>query len=188
MKRILIALALISLAGPSARADVLTDFGATNFTPDPDITTFAFTQDASTLTVTGDDTLQLDGYFTTTLDFSGVTADTSLFLVASAQGLPPASLFTVTLFNSDFSETRVYQGAFNDYANAFTLVRLTFLSETSAFTDVAGFELQGDGVGEPVTFTFASLSGASAIPEPAAFAALVGAGMLGFTALRRRRP
>lgn len=186
MKRLPLALALAfsSLLSLTAGAQVLVNFGSASFTPDPALSDFAtITQSSTRLSVAGLDHGQtLAGYFTTTLDFSGVT---TLYLTASIDGAVPDSMFTVLLFNTDFSQTRTYESAFNHYGVTSATYALTFATEDSGFTDIAGFQLIANGVGAPLAFTLENLS-ASPIPEPSTYAALFGAAALALATRRRR--
>lgn len=185
MKRLALLLALSALTVLTAAAQILTDFGSASFTPDYDLSNFdTIIPASSSITVEGlDDGQTLAGYFTATLDFSAVT---TLYLTASVQGPAPDSLFTVLLFNSDFSQTRTYQNAFNAYGSAPASIGLTLVSENSAFTDIAGFQIIGSGLGATVNFTLGSLA-LSPVPEPASAAALAALAALGLAATRRRR-
>lgn len=186
MKRLLPALALSALVSLTASAQILVDFGSTDFTPDSELSDFAtIAQSSSNLSVAGFDHGQtLAGYFASPVDFSAVT---TLYLTASLEGTAPASTFTVLLFNSDFSQTRTYESAFNVYGVTGASYALTFVAEDSGFADIAGFQLIANGIGAPVAFTLENLAASpSAVPEPSTYAALVGLAALGLVLWRRR--
>jgi hypothetical protein len=186
MKRLLLALAFSALVSLTASAQLLVNFGAAAFTPDSDLSDFAtITQSASSVSVAGFDHGQtLAGTFASPVDFSAVT---TLYLTASVEGTAPDSTFTVLLFNSDFSQTRTYESAFNTYSVTSASYALSFVAEDSGFADIAGFQLIANGVGAPLAFTLENLAASpSAIPEPSTYAALLAAVAFCATVIRRR--
>lgn len=186
MRRLALALAFSALVSLTAHAQVLVNFGSASFTPDADLSDFdTIAQSAASISLTGfDDGHTLAGTFATTLDFSAVT---TLYLTGSVQGTAPDSTFTVLLFNSDFSQTRTYESAFNIYGTTSASYALSFVSEDSSFTDIGGFQLITNGAGAPLAFTLENLAASlSAVPEPSTYAALLGACALALVALRRR--
>ncbi len=187
MKRLALALAFSALVSLTAGAQVLVNFGSASFTPDSDLSDFAtITQNATSVSIAGFDHGQtLAGTFASPVDFSAVT---TLYLTASLEGTAPDSTFTVLLFNSDFSQTRTYESAFNSYGVTSASYALTFVAEDSAFTDIAGFQLIANGVGAPVAFTLENLAASpSAVPEPSTYAAALAAVALGVAIIRRRK-
>lgn len=186
MKRPLFAFALSALVSLSAGAQVLVNFGSASFTPDSGLSDFdTITQSSSSLSLAGfDDGQTLAGTFTSPADFSAVT---TLYLTGSVEGTAPDSTFSVLLFNSDFSQTRTYESAFNAYGVTSASYALSFVSEDSSFTDIGGFQLIANGVGAPVAFTLENLaSSPSAVPEPSTYAAILGACSVALAVLRRR--
>jgi hypothetical protein len=183
----LITLAILCLAAAAGSAHALSiDFSEDTFTIDVDISTFnSITQDAAGVSVSGTDDQSLAGTFAP-VNFTGVT---SLFLTGTLGGINPNSGFTVLLFNFDFSKTRTYSGMFNGYGVTSASTSLIFVSEESAFTSVAGFQLLANGTGDAVNFTFLSLSDTAvvpaAVPEPST--ALAGAALIALVGASRRR-
>lgn len=95
----------------------------------------------------------------------------------------PGSLFTVTLFNASFDQTKEFQGNFADTAVANNYL-LSFQTETSSFTSIGGMTLTAGGTGNSMNV---SVNNLSVVPEPSTYALMALGGLALFFIARRRK-
>lgn len=172
---ILVAVATLLSVLPAAQAVVISSFGETDFTVDYGTSTFAsIITHPDNVEVSGTDFGESMAGTFVPVDISGLSR---ISLTGTVNGDNPDSAFTVLLFNSTFDQSREYSGNMSSFGSTSSSLLLSFVSESSSFTDVAGFQFIGGGSGSPLEFTFEELS-ATAVPEPsvpALFALSLGA-------------
>lgn len=163
-------------------ADVLlTNFGSPSFTVDGSTDFPSSPQTASSITITGVDTNQLVGTFLS-VNISGMS---DFLRIDGSVTQNPGSQFRVDLFDGEFDTATYISGSWTDLAGGQTTLSLSTPMLPANFdpTNVIGLALVGGGGGDPVT---ATLTGATAIPEPTSALILVlGGSVLAIT--RRRR-
>ncbi len=180
----LAALLLFFSVFTAAHAVVLTNFSETDFVVDSGSSSFStITVSPTTVSVEGTDSGEsLAGTF----DPVDITGLSYISLTGTLSGANPESIFSVYLFNSTFDQYRLYSGTTASFGELSSSLTLTFVQETAAFNDVAGFQFTTSGMGAPIVFTFQELS-ASATPEPSTWVLLIG-GIAVAGIIRRRSP
>lgn len=183
--KIILAPFLLTLALNISHAVVITDFD-TGFSVIEDYTSFP-TVDTSTpaqITVDGSDNGDsLAVALTTPIDISDLTEIT---LTGFVNGVNPNTSFFVYLFNTDLTQSRLYSGDLSAFENLSSSLTLTFVEESTLFSDIGGFQFVGTGSGSPLNFTFQSLT-ASAAPEPSTWVLVASGLLIGSIMLRRKR-
>lgn len=187
IKNLVLTAVLGLTAITQTNAQILSELGssASNlFTIDSDVTIgWTPAQTSSGIGINGTDS---DGN-----QFGGSWANP--FTLASNNGVSinitgttpiPGSLFTVELYNSDFTQTKSFNGSFAQVGVTNNNYTLSFLSETSSFTSIGGFVFTSGGTGSNMNI---SVNNLSAVPEPSTYA-LLGIGAVGlFLSFRRRK-
>jgi hypothetical protein len=166
-------------------------FGTDDFLVDTDASSFTVSsQSADSLTISGSAQTDLFGSLVTATDLSSVSFDssTTATLTASLTTSSSAS-FVIELFDADGDGVK-YSGNWADFTNTFTPVTLTLigydLNGGGNFDGiVTSMALYGGGGVTSLNITLGSLA-LSAVPEPAAAAALTGTLILGVAVSRRR--
>ena len=180
LKTVTLALALSAFAFNASHALQITDFSDVGFLVDETSSFSTISPNGTNIFVSGTDFLEaLVGTFAP-VDIAGFS---DITLTGSVSGENPNSTFSIYLFNSAFDQYREYSGFTLDFGATSTTVFLTFVSETASFTDIAGFQFIGGGIGSPLSFTFESVD---AIPEPSVYA-LSSMALAGAYLLRRRQ-
>jgi len=179
---LILATALALVFAPAAlQADVtLTGFGIGEYTPTfTDFTTE--NQNATTYQLTGTDFgFSAFGDLAAPVNITGSTS--SLSLQATFVGTATSS-FGIELFDT-LGNSRLYSASFASFTQSVSsVVNFSFVSQTGAFNNLVnsvGFSTSGTG--STVNITMDTLT---ATPEPSA-TVLIGAGILGLVARRRR--
>ena len=183
----IIALAASLLPVFNVSAQTLADFGstATNlFTLDGSATvTWTPSQTTTGITISGVDTNgnQFGGSWETPWTLA---SNSNLQLNISGTIPSPGSLFTVSLFSSDFQSIKTFQGSFAEDGVVANNYNLSFLTQTSSFNSIGGFTLSSGGSGNSLNISVNSLS---VVPEPSTYALMALGGLGLFLAARRRK-
>lgn len=172
------------------RGEVITGFGVNEFT-----STVAFgtdSQNSITYSISGSDNSSLYGLISSVSSLGTVT---TVYLTGTLTFTTnPSTNFQIGLYDSD-GDGRLYQGNWSSFSTSSveTEVLLSFSGLDNSGTDgfsgtVSTVALIGGGTGtSTINFVLNNLSTTSAVPEPGAYAAMVGVAALGLCVLRRRR-
>jgi hypothetical protein len=190
----MVALLTVSFAPVPAFAqtNTLTALGTNNFSVVEVMTTAAYSQTTTTLTLVSPFTLgdTLGGLFSSTYDWSAYSnASTSTFgLFMSAAGASPGIPFTVEFYNEALSDiVNTYSGTASGLSASPTFVPMSLsLAGTGDFSSIGGMQLtwMGGGTGTVVVDSVA----VTAVPEPSTYAmALAGLACGGYSIFRRRK-
>jgi len=180
-----------AVAPVMAQTNSLAALGTDNFTVDGDVTTAAYSQTATTLTLVSPFTFgdTLGGTFASTYDWSAYSnASTFTFgLFMSAAGASPGIPFRVEFFNGALDAiVNTYSGDASGLSASPTFVPMSLsLAGSGDFSSIGGmqFTWEGGGTGTVVVDSIA----VSVVPEPTTWAMLAfGAALFGGLALRRR--
>jgi hypothetical protein len=175
-----------------AQTNTLTALGTNNFSVVEVMTTAAYSQTTTTLTLVSPFTLgdTLGGLFSSTYDWSAYSnASTSTFgLFMSAAGASPGIPFTVEFYNEALSDiVNTYSGTASGLSASPTFVPMSLsLAGTGDFSSIGGMQLtwMGGGTGTVVVDSVA----VTAVPEPSTYAmALAGLACGGYSIFRRRK-
>jgi hypothetical protein len=178
--QIIVLVLTFVLGAYSSFAVVITGFSNSEFAVDAGISDFsAITQNATSTTAIGTDQNILAGTFTP-IDITGFS---TIELSALVSGTNPNGAFTIDLFNTDFTQSRIYSGATTSLTSSLSTITLSFVSQSAAFNDIGGFQFGGQGSGSSLNITFGSIA---AVPEPSTWVLLAG-GLAIILLLRRRR-
>jgi hypothetical protein len=186
IKIIALAAGLLPIFNVSAQT-TLADFGslASNpFTLDGDASvTWIPSQTTTGISISGTDTNgnQFGGSWATPWTLA---SNSNLQLNISGSIPSPGSLFTVTLFNASFAETKIFQGSFAESGVVGNNYALSFQNQSNSFSSIGGFTLSSGGVGNNLNI---SVNNLSVVPEPSTYA-LLAIGAVGlFLSFRRRK-
>lgn len=182
--RTLTIIGFLAFVADGSAAVLLTNFGSSGFLIDGS-TSFSTSQNTSSLQINGSDNgSQLDGFFGPV----NITGQTGILTLYGTVTSPPASPFSVTLFDNN-SNTALYTGgSWTGLSASDPSTALTFFSKDAgfSFSSISGLELKTGGVLGTISATLTGISAsASGVPEPSR-ALLTMMGLLSF-AIRRRR-
>lgn len=149
-------------------AQIITDFGSADTTIDPSTNFTTVTPSLNSINVIGNDGGQI---FALTFAPVIIAPLTTINLQGTLTGANPNSLFTAELYNTDFSQERIYNGFLSSFPSGTeTTVGLSLISQTASFNDIGAFVFTGGGTGSPLNFTFDTLTASPvAVPEPATY-------------------
>jgi len=190
-------IALLSLGSASLTASAqtsLVNLGSTNFIVDSDVTTIAYIQSSTNLTLNPPITLgdTLGGVFSTAANWSAYSnTNTYAFgLFMSAPGASPGIGFTVEFYNGALDAiVNSYQGVASGLGTnpAFpTFIALDLsLAGTGDLSSIGGLQFTWDNAGTGTVVV--DSVGVAVVPEPSTWAMLtLSVALLGGLALRRR--
>lgn len=167
----------------AADAQILSNFGTSNFTVDTDNSTLPFTQSGSSFTAT-DTSGILAGVFNTSFSLSSASPlRLNLLFTGTNQNTP----FTIQfLAPTTFASIATYSGSTAGATSASVSTQIS-LSTGATFTNqtVGGVNITLNGAGgQTVSYQFQSLE---VVPEPSTYALMALGGVILFFIARRRK-
>jgi hypothetical protein len=182
MKKLTTLLSLLLVASVSFAQTL--DFSSSNgFSIDSNYDTMGSIVGTNGITFNGLDNQVISGVWSLAQDLTGWGTSFTEAHVLGSMTQTQSSLYSVTLYDSNFATIVLAGGEWPKIDSTFSSVDLNIPTTAFAWNDVTAIDINTGGAGSPIAGTISSIT----VPEPSTYALIAGFAAFLFVAIRRRK-